>query len=228
MPPKRGEQSLHWQRSELPPECFHQRLTTVPSSGSKDTLPVERAERRIRNAMESNSVIAVRAEPGSGKTLMLPVYVIAEQTNKPPADVGIRPVLLVLKSCLAASKAISSFESVGRWGSESLHLRTGSYDPELKAGRKYKYRDSVTSLSVITYGVLWKWFSTSLLSIAGCSKLFLYPTENRSKCFPFLRSRPPRLLTACYLLVLVYSGSLQASSIFCIGILESYWTNVRI
>ena len=68
----------------------------------------------------------------------------------------------VSKAGFAAEQVASSLVDKFGWRWKHMHLRTGSYEqaPFFQAGK--------TQISVITYGILWKWLQTSLLVSNRC------------------------------------------------------------
>ena len=94
--------------------------------------------------IRDNSVSAIKAETGSGKTMKGPAYL--------QSVVAPRPVVIVQKSCFAAASVFSSLRDAFAWPDKRLHLKTGLHDAE--AG----FDSYWTQLSIITYGVLWEWF----------------------------------------------------------------------
>ena len=135
--------SLVWEDHELPPECTVQALqpSDCDLSLAAGMLPVERDEWPIKTAIREHTVVAVKAETGSGKTMKVPQY-LREEVNK-------WPVLIVQKSCLAAERVVSSLEEGFHLDRRLLHLRTGNHDAESF--------QNWTHYSVITYGILWEW-----------------------------------------------------------------------
>jgi hypothetical protein len=149
------ERSLMWRPDELPPNCFTRVLTTARGTCPPDRLPVQLAEHRIKDMVRENVVTAVRAEPGGGKTLLLP-KILWELQNTGLKWSQKKPVLVVLKACLACEEAASAYITVENWKPHHIHLRTGVFDPDVK--HKFWFSSQATCISVITYGVLWKWF----------------------------------------------------------------------
>ena len=63
------------------------------------------------------------------------------------------PVLIMQKSCFAAESVLTSLKTAFSWPEERLHLKTGVRDAEAPFHRW-------TQFSVITYCILWEWFSS--------------------------------------------------------------------
>ena len=59
-----------------------------------ETLPIARDEGDIKKAIRENTVVAIKAETGNGKTMLGPQFLRQQ--------VGNWPVLIVQKSCFAA------------------------------------------------------------------------------------------------------------------------------
>ena len=138
--------ALVWRPEELPPGCTVQALNH--SVGDSDlawgkSLPIERDSWKIKMAIRAHTVVAIKAETASGKTMKGPQY-LSQEVNS--------PVLIVQKSCLAADLVVSSLVEAFDLDRKDLHLRTGLYDADT-------FRDA-TWYSVITYGILWEWLRT--------------------------------------------------------------------
>ena len=136
--------ALVWGHHDLPPGCSVQALRHFESDSSfasGQLLPIERKAWEIKTAIRENTVVAIKAETGSGKTMKGPQY-LSEEVNY-------APVLIVEVSCLAAEKVVSSLAE--GFGVERchLHLRSGIYDKDTF--------QTWTWFSVITYGILWEW-----------------------------------------------------------------------
>ena len=139
--------ALVWRPDELPSRCSVHELT--PSVGDSDLasgrcLPIERDSWQIRQAIRENTVVAIKAETASGKTMQGPQYLRREVNGW--------PVLIVQKSCLAADLVVSSLVEAFDLDRRHLHLRTGLYDADAFC--------HATWYSVITYGILWEWLRT--------------------------------------------------------------------
>jgi hypothetical protein len=107
-------------------------------------LPIQQDENKILQLIRDNSVSAIKAETGSGKTMKGPAYL--------QSVVAPRPVVIVQKSCFAAASVFSSLKDAFDWPAKRLHLKTGLHDAEAPFDPYW------TQLSIITYGVLWEWF----------------------------------------------------------------------
>ena len=139
--------SLVWRPEELPPGCSVQALN--PSVGDSNlasgkSLPIERDAWKIKTAIRDHTVVAIKAETASGKTMKGPQY-LSQEVNS-------WPVLIVQKSCLAADLVVSSLVEGFGLDRRHLHLRTGLHDKEAFCDQ--------TQYSVITYGILWEWLRT--------------------------------------------------------------------
>ena len=107
-------------------------------------LPIQQDENKILQLIRDNSVSAIKAETGSGKTMKGPAYL--------KSVVDPLPVFIVQKSCFAAASVFSSLRDAFAWPEKRLHLKTGLHDAEAP------FHSYLTQLSIITYGVLWEWF----------------------------------------------------------------------
>ena len=110
-----------------------------------DTLPISRDEQHIKQAIRDNTVVAIKAETGSGKTMLGPQFLRQEVRRW--------PVLIVQKSCFAAEKVVQSLVESQRLVKDQLHLRTGIHESDF-------FCPSGTQFSVITYGILYEWLRT--------------------------------------------------------------------
>ena len=138
--------ALLWQQEELPSECAITPLATSLGNPeiSAEQLPIQLFEASIVASIEANSVTALKAETGSGKTMKGPEYLFRV--------VDRRPVLIVEKSCFAAASVHASLSVAFGWRAGRLHLSTGQHKDQAD------FEPSWTQLSIITYGVLFKWF----------------------------------------------------------------------
>ena len=69
------------------------------------------------------------------------------------SDVTRNPsILLVEKAIYSAEKVVESLVDVFGWSRSRIHLRASKHDVD-------KFHPGWTQLSVVTYGVLWKWLS---------------------------------------------------------------------
>jgi hypothetical protein len=140
--------ALVWRPDELPSRCSVHVLT--PSVGDSDLasgqcLPIERDSWQIRQAIRENTVVAIKAETASGKTMQGPQYLRQE--------VHCWPVLIVQKSCFAADLVVNSLVEAFDLDRRHLHLRSGLHDQDA-------FSRATTRYSVITYGILWEWLRT--------------------------------------------------------------------
>ena len=115
-----------------------------------DTLPISRDEWHIKQAIRENTVVAIKAETGSGKTMLGPQFLRQE--------VGRWPVLIVQKSCFAAEKVVQSLVECQDFRKAQLHLRTGNHE----SGTDFASStfSKATHFSVVTYGILYQWLRT--------------------------------------------------------------------
>ena len=140
----------HWTPDEMPAHCDVNELEHFhgdPNLLDDESLPIQMYADTIRSAINANSVVGIQAQTGSGKTLLVPGYLHQEVQSW--------PVLIVQKSCLAAEMVWKSLQEYGCYHDWQLHLRTG-----LHHGEHFQQRH--TLFSVITYGILWEWFSSKL------------------------------------------------------------------
>jgi hypothetical protein len=139
--------ALVWRPDELPSRCSVHELT--PSVGDSDLasgrcLPIERDSWQIRQAIRENTVVAIKAETASGKTMQGPQYLRREVNGW--------PVLIVQKSCFAAELVVKSLIEGFGLQKRHLQLRTGLHE-------KDPFSPAI-QYSVITYGILWEWLRT--------------------------------------------------------------------
>ena len=137
--------ALVWQQEELQSECSITTLATSLGNPeiSTEKLPIQLFEDRIVASIEANSVTAIKAETGSGKTMKGPDY-LSQVVDR-------HPVLIVEKSCYAAGSVYASLRDAFGWHESRLHLLTGQHTEEADFDSRW------TQLSIITYGVLFKW-----------------------------------------------------------------------
>ena len=126
-----------------------------PSVGDSElalsnTLPIARDEGDIKKAIRENTVVAIKAQTGSGKTMLGPQFLRQE--------VGNWPVLIVQKSCFAAEKVVQSLVECQDFRKAQLHLRTGNHE----SGTDFASStfSKATHFSVVTYGILFQWLRT--------------------------------------------------------------------
>jgi hypothetical protein len=139
------DMALVWQQEELQSECSITTLATTLGNPeiSTEKLPIQLFEDRIVALIEANSVTGIKAETGSGKTMKGPEYL--------SRVVHGRPVVIVQKSCYAAASVYASLRDAFGWPVARLHLLTGQHPEEADFDTRW------TRLSIITYGVLFKW-----------------------------------------------------------------------
>ena len=138
--------ALVWRPQELPSRCSVHALT--PSEGDSDLasgqrLPIERDSWKIKQAIRENTVVAIKAETASRKTMQGPQYLRREVKSW--------PVLIVQKSFAAELVVKSLVEGFGLQR-RHLQLRTGLHDTDAFS--------PAIQYSVITYGILWEWLRT--------------------------------------------------------------------
>ena len=66
---------MHWLDGEFPTDCVRRVLSAFPGDHelrSSGLLPVEREKDRIVEAVRGNQIVAVKAQPGSGKAMCIP------------------------------------------------------------------------------------------------------------------------------------------------------------
>ena len=136
-----------WWPEELPPGCTvhalnHSECDSDLASGHR--LPIERDSWQIKNAIREHTVVAIKAETASGKTMQGPQYLRQE--------VHCWPVLIVQKSCFAAELVVNSLVEGFGYDRRHLQLRTGLHDKDAFS--------PAIQYSVITYGILWEWLRT--------------------------------------------------------------------
>ena len=138
--------ALVWQQEELQPECSITTLATSPGNPciSTEKLPIQLVEDSIVGLISANSVTGIKAETGSGKTMLGPEYL--------SRVVHGRPVVIVQKSCYAAASVYSSLRDAFAWPESRLHLKTGLHHEEAS------FNVYSTQISIINYGVLFEWF----------------------------------------------------------------------
>ena len=140
--------ALVWGDHELPPGCSVQALQHSESDSSLASgkyLPIERDSWKIKTAIREHTVVAIKAETGSGKTMKGPQY-LSDEVNH-------APVLIVQKSCFAADLVVNSLVEAFDLDRRHLHLRSGLHDQDA-------FSRATTRYSVITYGILWEWLRT--------------------------------------------------------------------
>jgi hypothetical protein len=145
--------TMHWEESELPEDCYYRRLTPqVGANGPRDSdlLPIERVRAQIEKAVSSNRVVVVQAAPGTGKTMKIPLFMV--ELLNPDAWKRKWPILVVQQSCFAAERVVQGLVEFFNYPREEIHLRTGTHD-------KQSFTRGTTTISVIAYGILWRWLT---------------------------------------------------------------------
>ena len=144
--------ALVWQQEELSSECSITTLATSfgdpEFSTETEKLPIQLFEGSIVESIKANMVTGIKAETGSGKTMKGPEYLFY-------AVGASRPVVIVQKSCFAAASVYASLRDAFNWPESRLHLLTGQHTDETEYNTEFDTR--LTLLSIITYGVLFKW-----------------------------------------------------------------------
>ena len=139
--------ALVWQQEELSSECSITTLATSfgdpEFSTETEKLPIQLFEGSIVESIKANMVTGIKAETGSGKTMKGPDY-LSQVVDR-------HPVLIVEKSCYAAGSVYASLRDAFGWHESRLHLLTGQHTEEADFDSRW------TQLSIITYGVLFKW-----------------------------------------------------------------------
>ena len=102
--------SLHWEDNEVPDKCFFRRLCTKPGNIPVRQLPISREEQTIRTAFNLYPILAIKAEPAAGKSMLVPHFVYKALSRWNP---GKRPSLcLVQESVFACRKVKQSLVEV--------------------------------------------------------------------------------------------------------------------
>ena len=142
------DMALVWRPKELPRKCSITTLATSfgdpEFSTESGKLPIQDFKGIIVESIKANMVTGIKAETGSGKTMKGPEYL----WNAVGAS---RPVVIVQKSCFAAASVYASLRDAFGWPVSRLHLLTGQHTDEADFEPRW------TQLSIITYGVLFKW-----------------------------------------------------------------------
>ena len=142
-----SEANLGWRDEEICSECWHWPLTTVLGSGA-DGLPMEYSKDEFLTAVSGcGGILGLQGATGSGKTMLAPEYLL---TSLYRYDRRHPCVCLVQDSVFSARQVVASLVDVFRWRRDRIHLRTsGDTEDNFSTGW--------TQLSVINYGILWKW-----------------------------------------------------------------------
>ena len=125
---------------------YQRRLTPLSGADGGRGLPMQTRTGAVKHLLQSHLAVGVRAPPGSGKTLILPEIVSSWCPSSRQA------VLLVEPTRYAAEKLVDSFVSFRKWPRGQVHLRTGT-------DQKDEFHPGYTRLSVVTYGIVWKWLT---------------------------------------------------------------------
>ena len=143
--------ALVWRREEIPSQCsivdLESSFGDPEFSIESGKLPIQEFQGMIVEAIKANMVTGIKAETGSGKTMKGPEYLYDA--------VGKRPVVVVQKSCFAAISVYASLIAF-HWPNTRLHLVTGQTRNDTEAYNT-EFHDRYTWVSIITYGVLFKW-----------------------------------------------------------------------
>jgi hypothetical protein len=142
-----------WEESELPEDCHFRPLTPLIGDAApcgRHILPIERDRARIEDAVRSHNVVVVRAATGSGKTMKIPEFMSNVLNDQGWSKMW--PILVVEQNVFAAAKVVDDLVEVFHWQRRQIQLRTGKHDED-------KFVRGETVLSVITYGILWRWIT---------------------------------------------------------------------
>ena len=151
--------SMMWKPEEMPGSTHFRELSAQHGDQSlqkSNLCPIEHHQEAIHSAFQENAVTAVRAEPGSGMTTQLVEMLLNVLNPKEPAEPC--PVVLVLRTALAALEIVKSLIGLSRWTPETIHLRTGQHPREqfLHGNIPLTFTHGTTRLTVTTYGILWR------------------------------------------------------------------------
>ncbi len=141
---------MQWVDEEIPNDCVRRVLTSFPGDAelrNSGKWPVERDKDCILQAVRENKIVGVKAQPGSGKTMCIPEYLLEVQTQV-VRRAG-KAVLVVQPACYAAAKIANAFVSLRGRDRRHIHVRTGTHEEQFNS---YTHK-----FSFITYGILWKW-----------------------------------------------------------------------
>ena len=141
---------LQLEEHEIPVGCYYRHLATMVGDPSLSRLPIDLERNRIQAALRGHRVIGVHATTGSGKTMKLPETMLGVMSNETSRSRW--PILLVESSIFGAEKVVHDLVETFHWRREAIHMRTGKHGTD-------KYVLGKTLLSVINYGILWRWLT---------------------------------------------------------------------
>ena len=154
------DDELMWDDEELPPNCYFRALRQVaedPRLQGSNLLPIELHRPEIENAIRHNSITAIRAETGSGKSLKLIEYMLSNLNMRGCPSQW--PGVVVQHSCFAAEKLAESLVQYCRWPPGAIHVRMGkcayTMDSDSMQESDACFNGGV-NISIITYGILWR------------------------------------------------------------------------
>ena len=119
-----------------------------PSLG---VLPIVAHQESIAAMVRENQVSGLRAPPASGKTMKMP-EILLSVLNMGDDWSTRKPILLVVPSQYGAEQVVNGLVHHFRWSRGDIHLRTGRDDTDV-------FSRGWTRLSVITYGILWRYLT---------------------------------------------------------------------
>ena len=133
--------------------CYQRQLTPIAGDPNVKGLAIESYAVEVADLLRRHSHLGVRAPPGSGKTIGLPAMLLRWSPGCREA------VLLVEPTQYAAQNLVESFVSYGGWNRDRIQLRTGVDDWD-------RFHDGYTQLSIVAYGMLWKWVTSETTGVA--------------------------------------------------------------
>ena len=135
----------------MPDGCLFRRLCTKPGTIPLGQLPISLEERTIRNAFNRHTIVAIKAEPAAGKSTQVPAFIYKALRCSNPRK---RPRLcIVQKSVYACRKVKQSLVEVFHWQGHRIQLKTAKDTEAFSKGKK--------ELSIINYGILWEWMTST-------------------------------------------------------------------
>ena len=85
--PRAVDLAMQWTETELPQACHFRELASFAGDSELKELPVKKASAEIEAALQWNSIVAVKATTGSGKSVVLPELLLkhinAESWKRP-------------------------------------------------------------------------------------------------------------------------------------------------
>ena len=152
-----GSPATPWASVAGLPPTFHRKLTVLKGykdSGGGDPkleLPIDACLPKIRKLVQEGAVVAVRGPPGCGKTRRLPSVLLDWR----PGDR--RAVVVAVPSVFSAQRIKLDVIDVCSLRWDQVHLKTGD-------DKEDQFHEGKTKISIVTYGVLWKWIAYSELA----------------------------------------------------------------